>query len=133
MPPGSIARLPEILVRYVAGDRNQPIPEQAPVAIERLETEIASLRGQKFYCVVVDGEYRACIAVDEDDALTHLPEFHIPGGRYYCQRITGFLEQPARIGALVSRLVSRNDYDAARYVVEFYRGHDEVSVRVPVN
>ncbi len=130
--PGTITRLPEITVAYTTGDSSKPIPEQAPVAVERLETIVTSLRGKKFYGAVVDGEYRACVARDSTTSGLSLPEFRIPGGRYYCQRLSGFLENPGNIGALVATLVQRGDFDESRYVVEYYRAHDEISVRVPV-
>jgi hypothetical protein len=52
-------------VVYVSGERGQPIPEQAPAAFDALEAMLPTLRKKRFYGVVTDGTYRACVAVDE--------------------------------------------------------------------
>lgn len=129
---GSIIDVAEIPVTYVAGDRTLPIPEQAPVAFERLESELTSIRGRKFFGVVQAGEYRACVAIGPNESQTLFPVFKIPGGRYFCRRLDGFLSDASKIGQLVEQLVNRSDFDSSRPVIEFYRGHDELSIRVPV-
>ena len=129
---GSIIDAPQVPVRFVAGDSSLPVPEQAPVAFEQLESELETIRGRKFYGVVQDGEYRACVAIRPDESAESFPLFHIPGGRYFCRRMSGFLSDPGRIGQLVEQLIARRDFDASRSVIEFYRGHDELSVRVPI-
>lgn len=117
---------------YVAGDRALPVPEQAPAAFEQLEVGLDSLRGRKFYGVVEAGEYRACVAVRPKDPDAHFPVYRIPGGRYFCHRLADFLSDAGRIGQLVEEMVHRSDFDSSRPVVEFYRGHDQLSIRVPV-
>ncbi len=135
---GSIIEAPEIPVRYVAGDGVSPIPDQAPIAFEQLEASLGSVRGRKFYGVVQQGEYRACVAIrsdepsDQSEPDESLPLFHIPGGRYFCRRLEDFLPDNGRIGQLVEKLINRSDFDSSRPVIEFYRSHNELTVRVPV-
>lgn len=132
---GTIIDAPEIPVRYVAGDRTTPVPEQAPAAFEQLEANLDSLRGLKFYGVVMDGEYRACVAVPPGQVDANLPgsEFTIPGGRYFCRRLDDFLSDAGKISRLVDQTIVRSDFDSSRPVIEFYRGHDQLSIRVPVS
>ena len=78
----TIVDSPPSPVMYVAGDRSRPIGEQAPAAVDELETSLSSLRARKFYGVVVDGEYRACVRVRSDEDINNLkyPSFTISGG-----------------------------------------------------
>ncbi len=134
MPAGTAIDVPAIPVTYVAGDRSQPIGVQAPEAFARLEGMIPSLRHRKFYGVVIDSEYRACVAIQDNSAGDEQPQaqFTIPAGRYFAQRLTGFVSDPSMIGQAVDELISNLDHDPTRPVVEFYRGHDDLSIRIPV-
>lgn len=109
-----------------------PIPEQAPAAFEQLESLLDSLRGRKFYGVVSAGVYKACVVPSSDQSSDSLPTYRIPGGRYFCHRIDDFLTDPGRIGERVEQLIGRSDFDSSRPVIEFYRKHNQLSIRVPV-
>lgn len=134
MTTGSIVESTEVAVVYVAGDANQPIPVQAPSAFNRLEESLSSLRGRRFFGVALDGEYRACVAVDGRDDVESLPHppYTIPGGRYIHRRLKNWGEKVELIGQTVEQLMSRSDYDPSRPVVEAYRSHTDLVVRVPV-
>jgi len=84
MPIDTIVDSAPISVRYVPGESTKPIGEQAPRAVEKLEAAMPSLHGSKFFGVVVEGEYRACVRRDteNDSSLSKLAQFDIPGGRY---------------------------------------------------
>ena len=69
----SIVLISEIPIMFVAGDRTWPIPEQAPVALAMLEGKLTTLRARRFYGVVVDGQYRACVAIRPEDYTDALP------------------------------------------------------------
>jgi hypothetical protein len=71
---------------YVSGERGQPIPEQAPAAFDALEARLSTLK-KRFYGVVIDGAYRARVAVDEDTHILDLPRWVIPAGRYAVGKI----------------------------------------------
>jgi hypothetical protein len=93
----SIVVISEIPVMFVAGDRTWPIAEQAPVAFAKLEGKLATLRGRRFYGVVVDGQYRACVAIrpeDHTDALPH-PTWIIPGGRFARRKLPHWEQHPS--------------------------------------
>ncbi len=63
------ATLPDIPVAYVDGDPARPLPEQAPAASQALDRALGALIGRHYYSVVLDGVYRACVALGPDDAL----------------------------------------------------------------
>lgn len=134
MTSGSIVESTEIAVVYVAGDANQPIPAQAPLAFSRLEQSLSSLHGRRFFGVALAGEYRACVAIGGQDDLESLPHpsYTIPGGRYIHRRLKNWGEKVELIGQTVEQLMSRSDYDPSRPVVEVYRSHTDLVVRVPV-
>lgn len=132
MLSGSIIDAPEVPVRYVAGDGAKSIPEQALAAFEQLESSLGSLRGRKFYGVAMAGEYKACVAASSDQSSDSLPVYRIPGGRYFCHRIDDFLTDPGRISERVEQLIGRSDFDSSRPVIEFYRKHNQLSIRIPV-
>jgi hypothetical protein len=58
-------------------------PSGARAAFDELESKLPSLRGRKFYGTYHDGEYRACVAMNEGDAphAMKLITWVIPGGR----------------------------------------------------
>lgn len=135
MPVDTVVDSSPIEVKYVAGDKNKPISDQAPVAMEQLESSFTSLRGERFYGVVVDGEYRACVGVrpDNENEALNLPSFTVPGGRYVHRKLADWDNDVGLIGRSVNELISRPDYDANRPVIEFYRSHTELVIRVPVH
>ena len=54
------------------------------LAFARLEGQLTTLKGRRFYGVVVDAQYRACVPIrpeDYADALPH-PTWVIPGGKF---------------------------------------------------
>ena len=135
MPADTIVESNEIQVVYVAGDRSRSIAEQAPQAVDELESVIPTLVGNKFFGVVVEGEYRACVRIDgsiDNDFIDSLPKFTIPGGRYVHRRLVDWNHNVELLVRAVEELTSRADHDPSRFVIEHYRSHTEVVIRVPV-
>jgi hypothetical protein len=134
MPTDTTIDTPSILVTCVAGDKSKPISEQAPAAVDELETAMPTLQGIKFFGVVVDGEYRACVRVNQNNELGTMgyPPFTIPGGRYVHRQLIDWDHDIESIGQTVDELLMRPDYDSTRYVIEHYRSHTEIVIRVPV-
>ena len=62
MTTDSIVTVLDTSVMYVAGETGKPIAGQAPKAFKELEAKLSSLKGRKFYGVVLGDEYRACVA-----------------------------------------------------------------------
>ena len=119
-------------VVYVSGKRGQPIPEQAPAAFDSLEARLPTLKKKRFYGVVIDGAYRACVAVDEDTRTLDLPRWVIPSGRYAVGKIANWERHRNSIGPTVAALRGRSDFDATRPVIEFYRSQAELRLLAPV-
>ena len=138
MPRDTVVDSPSIEVMYLAGDRQEPIPVQASKVMPQLEASFPSIRGRKFYGVVHKGEYRACVAIRPEDhsnenttSLPH-PRFTVPGGRYVHRRLLDWDNKTEIIGGVIDELTARPDYDSSRPVIEFYRSHTELVIRVPV-
>jgi hypothetical protein len=130
----SIIRISEIPVMFVAGDRTRPIPEQAPVAFAMLEGNLTTLRGRRFYGVVVDTQYRACVAIRPEDhtvALSH-PMWIIPGGKFARRKLPNWEQHRHLIGHTILQMRERADFDASRYCIEYYRSQRELLLMTPV-
>lgn len=134
MTADTIVTAEDVLVMYVAGQRGRPIAEQAPEAFKTLEAGLSSLRGRKFYGVVVGDEYRACVAIDPkaDASSVPYPTWTIPGGRYVRRRIEHWEENLRLIGLSFEDLRRRPDFDPTRSCVEYYRSQKELLLMVPV-
>ena len=130
----SVVVISEIAVMFVAGDRTRPIPEQAPIAFATLEGKLTTLRGRRFYGVVVDGQYRACVAIrpeDYADALPH-PTWVIPGGKFARRKLAHWEQHRHLIGETILQMRERADFDASRYCIEYYRSQRELLLMAPV-
>jgi hypothetical protein len=119
-------------VVYVGGEPGQPIPEQAPTAFDALEATLPTLKKKRFYGVVIDGAYRACVAVDEDTHTLDLPRWVIPASRYAVEKIADWELHRDAIGPTVAALRGRPDFDATRPLIEFYRSQAELRLLAPV-
>ncbi len=134
MPIDTIVESDPISVRYIPRDRTKSIGEQAPQAVEELEAAMPSLQGSKFFGVVVEGEYRACVRQDtkNDSPLSKFAQFDISGGRYVHRRLVNWDHNIELLVQAVEELCTRSDFDPTRYVIEHYRSHTEVVIRVTV-
>jgi len=54
-------------------------------AFDELERHLSTLKGRKFYGVLMNGEYKACVAMLGNEN-TALPCEIIPGGKYARER-----------------------------------------------
>ncbi len=124
----------DVQVMYVAGEAGRLIPEQAPEAFRKLEAKLGPLRGRKFYGVVIGDEYRAGVAIrPEDDAgALALARWTIPGGRYVRRKIPNWESNRHLIGSTFETLRRRDDFDASRPCIEFYRSRQELLLMAPV-
>jgi hypothetical protein len=119
-------------VVYVSGERGQSIPEQAPAAFDALEARLQTLKKKRFYGAVIDGAYRACVAIDDDTRALDLPRWTIPSGRYAVGKVADWELHRDAIGSTVAALRNRSDFDATRPLIEFYRSQSELRLLVPV-
>jgi hypothetical protein len=134
MMTDTIVAVPDISVMYVVGEVGKPIAEQAPKAFKKLEAKLSSLKGRKFYGIVLGDEYRACVAIDPNDdplSLPH-PTWTLPGGKYVRRRISNWEDNLHLIGGTCETLSCRPDFDPSRPCIEYYRSRTELLVMVPV-
>lgn len=134
MTTESIVQISDIAVAYVAGERGKPIAEQAPAAFDKLEAKLATLKGRHFYGVVIDGEYRACVALRPEDDLDGLPHptWIIPGGKYARRKISDWEKHRDEIGPTMMQLRDRKDFDVSRPCIEYYRSQRELLLMAPI-
>ena len=134
MPDDTIVTIHGIPVMYAAGERGMPIPDQAAAAFQKLEAKLASLKRRRFYGAVLDGQYRACVAIAPDDDVGSLPHptWTLPGGRYARRKIDDWEEHRDRIGPTMESLRQRPDFDPSRPCVEYYRSRRELLLLAPV-
>jgi hypothetical protein len=130
----TMVTVPDTSVMYVAGEAGKPIAEQAPHAFKKLEAKLFSLKGRKFYGVVLGDEYRACVAIDPHDDPNSLPHptWTIPGGKYVRRRIPNWEQHLDLIAPTCQILCRRSDFDQSRPIIEYYRSQKELLVMVPV-
>jgi len=103
-------------------------PQGAGEAFDRLEAFLPSLKGRKFYGTMLNGEYRACVALEAQDApaTMGLQTWTIPGGAYARRRLDRWSERLPEIGQIFGTLAAEYPRDAARPNVEFYRSQKEL-------
>lgn len=103
-------------------------PQGAGEAFDRLEARLSSLKGRKFYGTLLNGEYRACVALEVQDApaAMGLETWTIPGGAYARRKLEGWPERLPEIGQIFGALAAEYPRDAARPNVEFYRSQKEL-------
>jgi hypothetical protein len=134
MTQDTIIEFSETSVGYVAGDRERPIHEQAPVAFRNLEASLPTLRGRRFYAALVGPEYRACVALPQENGSADpaLSRWVIPGGRYARRKVRDYHTQIPKIGNTFAEMRSRTDFDPSRPCIEVYRSQHDLYVMVPV-
>ena len=103
-------------------------PQGAGEAFDRLEARLPSLKGRKFYGTLLNGEYRACVAleVQEPPAAMGLETWTIPGGAYARRKLEGWPERLPEIGQIFGELAAEYPRDPTRPNVEFYRSEKEL-------
>jgi hypothetical protein len=97
-------------------------------AFDRLEARLPSLKGRKFYGTMLNGEYRACVALEPGDspAAMGLETWTIPGGAYVRRKLPDWPEHVEEIGQIFGALAAEHPRDPARPNVEFYRSQKEL-------
>jgi hypothetical protein len=103
-------------------------------AWEKLEAPLPSLKGRKFYGTYLSGEYRACVAMrdDDDPAALGLDTWTIPGGTYVRRRMENWSERTSEIGETFAAMAAEYPVDPTRPGIEFYGGQKELILYMPV-
>jgi len=103
-------------------------------AWEKLEMPLPSLKGRKFYGTYLNGEYRACVALrDDDDPIAlGLDKWTIPGGTYAHRKIQDWPERTGEIGKTFAAMAAEYPVDPTRPEIEFYRSQKELILYIPI-
>lgn len=103
-------------------------PQGASEAFDRLEACLPSLKGRKFYGTMLDGEYRACVALEPQDApaVMGLQTWTIPGGAYARRKLENWPEHTNEIGRIFGAQAAEYPRDPTRPNIEFYRSQKEL-------
>jgi len=120
-----IVTLDDVKVMFVVSPSG---PLGAGEAFDRLEARLPSLKGRKFYGTLLNGEYRACVALEAQDApaAMGLQTWTIPGGAYARRKLERWSERLPEIGKTFEALAAEYSRDPTRPNVEFYRSQKEL-------
>jgi len=103
-------------------------PRGAGESFDGLEARLPSLKGRKFYGTMLNGEYRACVALEAQDApaAMGLETWTIPGGVYARRKLERWSERLPEIGQIFGALAAEYPRDPTRPNIEFYRSQKEL-------
>jgi len=126
-----LVTLDDIPVMFVVSPSG---PQGAGEAFDRLEARLPSLKGRKFYGTLLNGEYRACVALEAQDspAAMGLDTCIIPGGVYARRKLPRWSERLPEIGKIFGELAAEYPRDPARPNIEFYRSQKELLLLMAV-
>lgn len=82
-------------------------PRGAREAFNKLESKLPTLKGRKFYGTFHHGEYRACVAITEEDNpdAMGLHRWVIPGGKYAKRKIKGWENEVHILGEIFNSMI----------------------------
>ena len=120
-----LVTLDDVKVMFVMSTNG---PQGAGEAFDRLEARLPSLKGRKFYGTLLDGEYRACVALAPGDepAALGLDPWVIPGGTYARRKLQDWAGRLPEIGQIFRALAAEYPPDRSRPNIEFYRSQKEL-------
>lgn len=127
----TIVETRDIDAMYVASATG---PSGAPVAFEKLEARLPTLKGRKFYGVFDGKQYRACVAIEpgESPAALGLARCVIRGGLYAREKMVDWRQRIPEIHEVFARLITEHGDDTTRPAIEYYRSSRELIVLSPV-
>ena len=126
-----LVKLDDVKVMFVVSPSG---PQGAGEAFDRLEARLPSLKGRKFYGTLLNGEYRACVALEAQDvpAAMGLETWTIPGGAYARRKLERWSERLPEVGKIFGVLAAEYARDPTRPNIEFYRSEKELLLLMPV-
>ncbi len=110
-------------------------PISAADSFKKLEDAINwQLKGRKFYGTMLNGEYRANLAIveGEDPNKLGFPVWIIPGGKYYREKISDWEKHVSEIESKFKEIINKSNYDTTRPLIEYYRSQAELFILVPI-
>lgn len=124
--------LPDIPVMYVVSLTG---PRGAEEAFKKLENAIGwKLKGRKFYGAMVGDEYRACLAIKDENEPEQLgfPTWTIRGGKYAKAKIKDWIHHIPEIASTFAQLRKQYNHDTTRPAVEYYESMKELNIFLPI-
>lgn len=113
-------------------------PQSSAITFDRLENELQSLKGRKFYGLVKprgdQNDYYACVAIEEGDEpeKSGLERLVLSKGKYDREKITDWENKLDLIPKYFDKMVGRNIVDESRFSIEYYRSRKELFLMLPV-
>ncbi|MCG8601923.1 MAG: hypothetical protein MI807_17410 [Verrucomicrobiales bacterium] len=116
-------------------------PDGNAAAFERLEKELESLRGRKFYGLIYETEegidyFAGLLPLDPDEENRFrengFSTATIPGGSFARAKIKGWRERTHEIGSAFADIIQTHGIDLSRPQMEYYRSLEELHLLVPV-
>ncbi len=103
-------------------------------AWDKLEAPLPGLKGRRFYGTYLNGKYRACVAIRDDDnpAALGLDTWTIPGGTYVRTKMENWSERTSEIGETFEALAAKYPVDPTRPEIEFYKSQKELILFMPI-
>ena len=114
-------------------------PEGISEAFCMLESKLPSLRGRKFYGILLSKpegiEYGACmVPLNENEITTlNLEPYTIPGGKYCKTIIKDWENKTKDIKKVFNNLAENQRVDNSRPQIEFYKSRKDLILMLPVN
>ncbi len=92
------------------------------------------LKGRRMYGAYHNGEYRACATIKEgeDPSALGLDTWEIPRGKYARVKIDDWKNNTSKIGPAFDEMAKSYNRDAARPLIEFYRGESALILLMPI-
>lgn len=89
---------------------------------------------RKAYGTVFEGEYRACVTLEEGDNPEELglKTWTIPGGTYVKDTILDWENHIQDIGPKCMEIIKNVNFDETRPVIEFYQSESELKLLIPI-
>ena len=114
-------------------------PDGIGEAFNRLESKLPSLRGRKFYGILLSKpegkEYRACMVPfnENESSVFDLESYTIPGGKYCRVILKGWEGKTNDIKKVFNSLSESLEFDSSRPQIEYYKSKKELILMMPVN
>ena len=124
--------LEDISVMYAVSENG---PMGAAAVFKKIEDAINwELKGRKFYGVMQNGEYKACVSkiYSDDPNKLGLLTTTIPGGKYARTKIADWEKHVEEISSTFDKLRKDHTIDTSRPDIEFYRSQKELFLFVPI-
>lgn len=109
-------------------------PKTSATAFNKLESKLPPLKSRRFYGLVYENEYRACVNLlpgDTPEALG-FETMELPSGEYAQAKILNWTQNLDKIGLSFEQMKREFKKDMSRPSIEFYRSQNELGLLMPI-